>query len=96
MKRHGIPNIELIRAYIRTTLTGQRDFEAVANVRKDGWFQQSLRIKQMPSSALLRQRFDAEARSLISLIDDAGVDFIPNANTFITLLSTRHVWLSYG
>ena len=93
VKRHGIPNIELIRTYVGQLSVGKSDFDAVENVRKDRYFKQALDIKQMPSSARLRQRFDEDARALIPIIDDAKIDFIKNTNAPITPLSTGHVAL---
>ncbi len=37
-------------------------------------------IKQSPSSARLRQRFDEDARALIPLLDEASVEFLCNAS----------------
>ena len=62
IKRHGIPNIELIRTYVGQLSIGKSDFDAIENVRSDRYFKQALDIKQMPSSARLRQRFDATSR----------------------------------
>ncbi len=93
VKRHGIPNIELIRTYVGQLSVGKSDFDAVENVRKDRYFKQALDIKQMPSSARLRQRFDEDARALIPIIDEAKIDFIKSTNAPITPLSTGHVAL---
>jgi hypothetical protein len=37
-KRHGIPNIELIRTYLGLITLGKSDFEAVEPVRTDPFF----------------------------------------------------------
>ena len=34
-KRHGIPNIELIRTYSALLATGKSDFDAIENIRND-------------------------------------------------------------
>ena len=92
-KRHGIPNIDLIRTYVGQLSVGKSDFDAIENVRNDRYFKQALDIKQTASSARLRQRFDEDARAIIPLIDDAMVDFVKNTNAPITPLSTGHVAL---
>jgi len=92
-KRHGIPNIELVRTYVGQLSVGKSDFDAIENVRHDRYFKQALDIKQTASSARLRQRFDEDAKAIIPLIDDAMVDFVKNTNAPITPLSTGHVAL---
>ncbi|MET4163245.1 hypothetical protein ABIE61_003109 [Marinobacterium sp. MBR-111] len=37
-------------------------------------------IKQSPSSARLRQRFDEDAKALIPLLDEASVEFLCKAS----------------
>ena len=45
-RRHGIPNIEIIRAYVGLLAMGKSDFEAVENVRNYDWFQHGMGIRQ--------------------------------------------------
>jgi hypothetical protein len=52
-RRHGIPNIDLIRTFTGLLCLGKSDFEAVENARQDPFFKAALGIKQMPSSAPL-------------------------------------------
>lgn len=92
-KRHGIPNIDLIRTFTGLLCLGKSDFEAVENARQDPFFKAALGIKQMPSSARLRQRFDEDARALIPLLDAASVTFLSRSDAPITALSTGHVAL---
>ncbi|MDX1488919.1 MAG: IS1380 family transposase [Acidiferrobacterales bacterium] len=92
-KRHGIPNIELIRTFTGLLCLGKSDFEAVENARRDRYFREALGIKQMPSSARLRQRFDEDAQALIPLLDEASVDFLAGSEAPITPLATGHVAL---
>lgn len=92
-KRHGIPNIELIRTFTGLLCLGKSDFEAVEQARGDRFFQASLGIKQMPSSARLRQRFDEDAPALIPLLDDASIAFLARSEAPITPLGTGHVAL---
>ena len=92
-KRHGIPNVELIRTFVGQLCLGKSDFDAVENVRHDRYFKQALGIKQSPSAARLRQRFDEDARALIPLIDEASIDFIHSTQAPVTPLPMGHVAL---
>lgn len=88
-KRHGIPNIELIRAYSGLLATGKSDFEAVENIRNDDWFQQCVGIRQMPSASRLRQRFDEDAAALTPLIEDSLAEVVVNLDAPVTALPSR-------
>lgn len=92
-KRHGIPNIELIRAYLGQLCLGKSDFEAIDNARDDPFFRRALGIKQMPSAARLRQRFDEDARALIDCVDRAAVEVVTRLGAPITPLACGHVAL---
>jgi hypothetical protein len=67
IKRHGIPNIELIRAYLGLITLGKSDFEAAEPVRTDPFFKPTMGIKH---SARLQQRLDEDAQALTPLLDD--------------------------
>lgn len=90
-KRHGIPNIELIRAYVGQLCVGKSDFDAIENFRHDRYFRQALGIKQMPSSSRLRQRFDQDATGFSPLIESASVEFIQQSKAPVTALRTGHI-----
>jgi hypothetical protein len=90
-KRHGIPTIDLIRTYLGLICLGKSDFEAVEQTRQDPFFKAALGIKQSPSSARLRQRFDEDARALIPWLDEASVEFLRNASIPIDTLTAGHV-----
>ena len=83
-KRHGIPNIELLRAYIGLLSLAKSDYDALENYRHDPFFRQALGIKQMPSTSRLRQRFDEDAVNLIPLINQANIEFIQRIKAPIT------------
>lgn len=68
VKRHGIPNIELIWTYLGLITLGKSDFEAAERVRTDPFFKSAMGIKQSPSSSRLRQRFDEDVRALTPLV----------------------------
>src|SRR5690554_6205762 len=88
VKRHGIPNIDLVRTYTGLICLGKSDFETVEQARHDPYFKAALGIKQSPSSARLRQRFGEDACALIPLLDDASVEFMRNAAVPIGTLAT--------
>lgn len=75
-RRHGIANIDLVRAYIGLLAQGKNDFEAMEAFRQDPFFKQALRIKQMPSSARLRQRFDDDAQALSDILESNLPDLL--------------------
>ncbi|MFK0572625.1 IS1380 family transposase [Endozoicomonas sp.] len=88
-KRHGIPNIELIRTYSALLATGKSDFDAIENIRNDDWFKHCMEIRQMPSSSRLRQRFDEDAPALMPLINDSLAEVVVNLDAPVTALPTR-------
>jgi len=93
VKRHGIPNIELIRTYLGLITLGKSDFEAVEPVRTDPFFKSAMGIKQSPSSARLWQRFDEDARALTPLLDDASCEFLTSIEAPVSPLNMGHVAL---
>ncbi|MCK5894637.1 MAG: hypothetical protein KAG53_09595 [Endozoicomonadaceae bacterium] len=46
-KRHGIPNIELIRTVSALLATDKSDFDAIENIRNDDWFKRYMGTRQM-------------------------------------------------
>ena len=92
-KRHGIPNIDLIRTYVGLLCLGKSDFEAAEAVREDPFFKRALGVMQSPSAPRLRQRFDEDAQALIPIIDAASIEFVRRAEAPISRLSSGHVAL---
>lgn len=88
-KRHGITNIDLIRAYCGQLAQGKSDFDAIDNYRHDSWFRQSMGIKQMPSASRLRQRFDEDAIRLIPLIEDTLPEVLLNLDAPLSPLPEK-------
>lgn len=93
VKRHGIPNIDLIRTYLVLITLGKSDFEAVESARTDPFFKSAMGIKQSPSSARLRQRFDEDAKALTPLLEDANCEFLRSVEAPVTALKMGHVAL---
>ena len=93
VKRHGIPNMDLIRTYLGLITLGKSDFEAVESVRTDPFFKSAMGIKQAPSSARLRQRFDEDAKLLIPVLEDASGEFLASIKGPVTPLAMGHVAL---
>ena len=77
-KKHGIPNIELIRTVSALLATDKSDFDAIKNIRNDDWFKRCMSIRQVPSSSRLRQRFDEDASALMPLINDSLAEVVVN------------------
>jgi hypothetical protein len=86
VRRHGIPNIELIRTFIGLLATGKSDFDAIENIRNDDWFKLSMGIRQMPSVSRLRQRFDEDAAALSPLIENSLSEVLSNLEAPLTAL----------
>lgn len=93
VKRHGIPNMDLIRTYLGLITLGKSDFDAVEPVRTDPFFKSAMGIKQSPSSARLRQRLDEDAKLLIPLLEDASGEFLASIKAPVTPLAMGHVAL---
>ena len=93
VKRHGIPNIDLIRTYLGLITLGKSDFEAVESARTDPFFKDAMGIKQSPSSAQLRQRFDEDAQALTPLLEDASCEFLKSVEAPVSPLKMGHVAL---
>lgn len=91
-KRHGTSTSDMIKAYIGLMAQGKNDFEAINNVRNDGFFHQALDLKNnIPTEANIRLRFEKEANELTPLVSQAYVDFIINRDVPITPLNTGHI-----
>jgi hypothetical protein len=61
----GIGLDDILRSYLGLLATGQSDYEAVTNRRKDDYFRDSLGIRKVPSAETLRQRLDEVASALL-------------------------------
>lgn len=91
--RHGISHGDMVKAYVGLLCLGKSDFEAIENFRKDRYFRTSLGIKQMPSSARLRQRLDEQATEMLPVIYENTIEFLAKAKVPVTPLNTGHVAL---
>jgi hypothetical protein len=60
----GIRTSDIVKSVIGLLSMGKSDFDAIEAFRKDSFFQQSLGLNKVPSSAWLRQRLDAVAGDL--------------------------------
>jgi hypothetical protein len=86
-----ISNTDVIRSYIGLLSLGKSDFEAVAGMKDDKYFQESLGIKRVPSPETLRQRLDETAAFFQPIVSSTFTEFIRNAKGRITPLSMGHV-----
>ncbi|BCX80841.1 transposase, IS1380 family [Methylomarinovum caldicuralii] len=89
--RHGMTHGDMLKTYIGLLCLGKSDFDAVENYRKDTYFRHALDIGQVPSSASLRQRLDAQAEAYLPLAYANNIDFLARAKVPITPLKTGHV-----
>ena len=62
--RGGVDTSDVVRSYLGLLVQGKSDFDAIENFRGDAFFKQALGIRQLPSSATLRQRMDGRASDL--------------------------------
>ena len=84
---------DLIKSYLGQLCLGKSDFEAVEAARNDRYFKEALAIKQVPSSARLRQRLDADASTLLPVMYNTNIEFLATAQIPVSPLNTGHVAL---
>ncbi len=82
---------DVIKSYLGLLCMGKGDFEAIAGVRKDGWFKTALDVKKVPSKETLRQRFDRHASSFNEAVQAASIEMLKIVKAQISALSTGHV-----
>ena len=86
-----ITNTDVIRSYLGLLSLGKSDYEAIADMKDDKFFQQSLGIKTVPSPETLRQRLDETGAIFQPLISSTYTEFIANAKGHVTPLAIGHV-----
>jgi len=91
--RHGIAHSDVLKSYLGQLCLGKSDFEAVEAVREDRYFKEALAIQQVPSSARLRQRLDANASALLPVLYETSIAFLQGAQVPVSPLATGHVAL---
>jgi Transposase DDE domain group 1 len=67
--RAGIANSDILKCYLALLTLGKNDFEAVEGFRSQRFAHQALGLRAVPSSATLRQRFDAMGTEWSELAD---------------------------
>lgn len=67
--RAGIANSDILKCYLALLTLGKNDFEAVEGFRSQRFAHQALGLRAVPSSATLRQRFDAMGTDWSELAD---------------------------
>ncbi len=85
-KRSGLSVGEIVTAYVGLLCTGKSDFDAIENHRQDGFFAQALGLRAVPAASTLRMQLNAQAESLLPLIDGLLVALLKNAGAPITPL----------
>jgi len=88
-----ISNTDVIRSYLGLLSLGKSDFEAIADMKNDRYFVESLGIKEVPSPETLRQRLDETAKCFQPIVSSASTQFIHKAKAKITPLAMGHVAL---
>ncbi len=68
-ERVGIANSDILKCYLALLTLGKNDFEAVEGFRSQRFVHQALGLRAVPSSATLRQRFDAMGTGWSELVD---------------------------
>jgi len=68
-ERGGIANSDILKCYLGLLTLGKNDFEAVEGFRSQRFVHQALGLRAVPSSATLRQRFDAMGTEWSELAD---------------------------
>lgn len=98
--RSGIANSDILKCYLALLTLGKNDFEAVEGFRSQRFAHQALGLRAVPSSATLRQRFDAmgtEWSKLADQINRAVLGLrINGAPIDFGALSTGHLPLDIG
>lgn len=87
----AIADSDLLLSYLGLLCLGKNDFEAVEKFRQDEWFAQSLGVTHVPSSAILRQRFDKQATELISSVDQQNIELLQKASIPLTPLDIGYI-----
>ncbi len=88
-----ISNTDVFRSYLGLLSLGKSDYEAVADMKNDKYFQQALGVNKVPSPETLRQRFDETAEIFQPIVSSTYTEFIRNAKGKVTPLAMGHVAL---
>jgi hypothetical protein len=91
-KRHGTPTSDMVKTTIGLLAQAKSDFQAINNVRDDGFFHQALDLqKNIPTDTSIRTRYEKEANEIALIVNQASVDFLVNSNAPVSALSTGHI-----
>ncbi len=88
-----ISTADVFRSYLGLLSLGKSDYEAVADMKDDKYFQQALGLKKVPSPETMRQRLDETAEICQPIVSSIYPEFIRNAKGKITPLAMGHVAL---
>lgn len=84
---------DIINSSVGTLCLGKSDCEAIESHRDDDYFKAASSIRQVSSSARLRQRLDEHADALLPIIYHGTIDFLAHAHVPVMPLATGHVAL---
>jgi hypothetical protein len=76
VRRDAMPHGDMLASCIALLCLGKSDFEAIEVFRADPYFHEALRLGQVPSASILRQRLDAHAAGFKEAVIEAGIEFL--------------------
>lgn len=80
----GMKTSDMVKAMTGLLSLGKSDFDAIEPFRGDRFFKEALGMSKVPSSAWMRQRFDAKASELRELTDELSVRLLERTEAPIT------------
>ena len=91
--RGGIPNSDVLIAYLGLLCQGKSDFDAIERFREDRFFSEGLGLRAVLSSPTVRQRLDTRAEEFLPLVDESLLQLVKWSKVPITPLSCGWVAL---
>lgn len=91
--RSGIPNSDVLIAYLGLLCQGKSDFDAIERFREDRFFGEALGLRAVPSSPTLRQRLDTKAEAFLPVVDESLLHLVKRSKVPVTPLSCGWVAL---
>lgn len=91
--RSGVPNSDVLIAYLGLLCQGKSDFDTIERFREDRFFAMSMGLRAIPSSPTLRQRRDARAEEFLPQVDESLPRMVKRSKAPATPLSCGWVAL---
>jgi hypothetical protein len=93
LRSDAIGHRDILASYIGLICLGKSDFEAIEGFRRDEYFYEALGLKDIPSTATLRQRLDAHAEAFSGAVLSASMAFLQRVGAAVTPLANGLVAL---